>query len=249
MSKPAYYVPLYRRILRMFMRPLFRGVFRILSRVRITGAENALRKGPYVVAINHVSLFEPPFVLAFWPSALEAAGAVEIWERPGQNWLARLYGGIPIHRGEYDRRVIEEMVAVLQCGYPLLIAPEGGRTHQPGMRRANPGAAYIADQAHVPVLPVGILGTTDDFLKRALHGKRPAIEMRIGAPFSLPPLEGRGEERRLARQRNADLIMQRIAALLPSEYHGEYAGWTSLTSQPPEAASVAGLKPPADARS
>jgi 1-acyl-sn-glycerol-3-phosphate acyltransferase len=180
--------------------------------------------GPYLVASNHISLFEPPFILAFWPVTLEAAGAVEIWERPGQNVLVRLYGGIPVHRGEYDRQLVEEMIAVLKSGRSLLIAPEGGRTHTIGMRRANPGAAYIVDQARVPVVPVGILGTTDDLLQRSLHWQRPSLEMRIGAPFILPPLEGRGEARRLARQRNADSIMQHIAALLPPEYHGEYAG-------------------------
>jgi hypothetical protein len=47
--------------------------------------------------------------------------------------------------------------------------------------------------------------------------------MRIGAPFWLPPIEGKGEQRRSYRQRNADLIMQRIAVLLPPEYHGVYA--------------------------
>jgi 1-acyl-sn-glycerol-3-phosphate acyltransferase len=223
MTRLAYTVPLYRRLLRALMRPLFRLLFHILSRVTVTGKENVPRRGPYLVASNHVSLYEPPFILAFWPTPLEAAGAVEIWERPGQNVLVRLYGGIPVHRGEYDRKLVEDMLAVLRSGRPLLIAPEGGRTHSIAMRRANPGVAYIADQAQVPVVPVGILGTSDDFLRRALRGERPAIEMRIGAPFHLPPLEGRGAARRLARQRNADLIMQHIAALLPPEYHGVYA--------------------------
>jgi 1-acyl-sn-glycerol-3-phosphate acyltransferase len=232
----------------MFLRPIFRGLFHLLSRVRVSGVENVPAKGPYLVAINHVSLFEPPFVLAFWPVALEAAGAVEIWERPGQNVLARLYGGIPVHRGEYDRQVIADMTGVLKSGYPLLIAPEGGRTHRLGMRRANPGAAYIVDQARAPVVPVGILGSTDDFLKRALRGERPSIEMRIGAPFSLPPLEDRGEARRLARQRNADSIMEHIAALLPPEYHGEYAGLAPQAAKPPEAEPLADLKNSADAR-
>jgi 1-acyl-sn-glycerol-3-phosphate acyltransferase len=172
---------------------------------------------------NHISLFEPPFVLAFWPKALEAAGAIEIWERPGQNVLVRLYGGIPVHRGEYDRRLVEKLISVLKSGYPLLIAPEGGRTHTIGMRRGNPGAAHIVDQAHVSVVPVGIQGTTDDFLKKALHWKRPTIEMHIGVPFTLPPLEGRGEARRTARQQNADVIMQHIAELLPPDYHGVYS--------------------------
>jgi 1-acyl-sn-glycerol-3-phosphate acyltransferase len=91
------------------------------------------------------------------------------------------------------------------------------------MRRALPGTAYLADLAEVPVVPAGIIGTSDDFLERALHGHRPEIELRIGPPFRLPHITGKGVQRRCARQKNADLIMLKIAELLPSEYHGVYA--------------------------
>jgi 1-acyl-sn-glycerol-3-phosphate acyltransferase len=221
--REAYDVPLYTRFLRAVLRPIFRLLFHILSRVRIQGLENIPTRGPYLIAINHISLYEPPFILAFWPTPPEAAGAVEIWERRGQNILVRLYGGIPVHRGNYDRTLIKTMLSVLQSGRPLLIAPEGGRSHQLGMRQALPGAAYIIDQAGVPVIPVGIVGATDDFLQKALHGQRPVIEMRIGQAVQLPAITGKGEQRRLVRQRNADLIMQRIATLLPPEYRGVYA--------------------------
>jgi 1-acyl-sn-glycerol-3-phosphate acyltransferase len=219
-----YVVPYRFRFSRAVMRPIFRGLFHILAAIQIDGLENVPVKGPYVIAINHVSLFEPPFILAFWPVAPEAMGAVDIWSRRGQATLARLYGGIQVHRGEFDRRLLETILSVLNSGLPLLIAPEGGRSHVPGLRRALPGVAYAAGKIQVPVVPVGITGSTDDFLKRALHGKRPELKMRIGKPITLPPVEGRGEARRKALQGNADLIMYRIAALLPVEYRGVYAG-------------------------
>jgi 1-acyl-sn-glycerol-3-phosphate acyltransferase len=223
MTDQGYFLPLHTRLLRIFLRPLFRGLFHLLSRVRITGKENVPKNGPYLITVNHVSLYEPPFALAFWPVAAEAAGAVDIWDRTGQSTLVRLYGGIPVHRGEYDRKLIDTLLKVLKSGRPLLIAPEGGRTHTLAMRRALPGAAYVADLASVQVVPVGVVGTSDDFLERSLHGHRPEIEMRIGPPFTLPAITGKGEQRRCARQKNADLIMQKIAALLPPEYHGVYA--------------------------
>jgi 1-acyl-sn-glycerol-3-phosphate acyltransferase len=110
MPTPNYTVPLRIRFLRAVFRPIFRGIFHILSQVRITGRENIPQKGPYLIAINHVSLFEPPFILAFWPVAPEGAGAVEIWERKGQALLVRLYGGIQVHRGEYDRQLIDTLI-------------------------------------------------------------------------------------------------------------------------------------------
>ena len=164
-----YSVPLPNQVFRRVFRPIFRLVFHLLSDVRIVGRENVPKNGPYLITINHVSLFEPPFLLAFWPIPPEGAGAVDIWDRPGQGILVRFYHGIPIHRGEFDRRSLETMIAVLQSGRPLLLAPEGGRAHELGMRRALPGVAYIVAKTHVPVVPVGIVGTTDDFLHRGLH--------------------------------------------------------------------------------
>ena len=216
-------IPLHIRLFRTTFRPIFRGLFHVLAEVRIIGRENVPKEGAYLVCINHISIYEPPFILSFWPVALEAVGAVDIWERRGQSTLAKLYGGIPVRRDQFDRQVLEAMILVLQSGQPLVIAPEGSRSHQPGMRRALPGAAYVIEKVPVPVIPVGMVGTTDDFMRRALRLERPLLEMRIGQPLHLPIIHGRGQQRRDALQENADLIMRAIAALLPIEYRGIYA--------------------------
>lgn len=207
------------------MRPLFRALFRILAPVEIQGAEHIPYGKPYIAAINHVSTFDPPFVLAFWPENIEALGASDIWQRKsfGQSLLVRLYGATPVHRGEYDREAVSRVVGVLKSGHALLMSPEGGRSHSIAMRQARPGLAFLVEQAGVPVIPVGIVGTTDDFFQRAIRGARPALTMRIGRPLNLPPVEGKGEARRESRQRNTDLVMAHIAGLLPTHYRGVYA--------------------------
>jgi 1-acyl-sn-glycerol-3-phosphate acyltransferase len=233
-SKSQYSVPFRVSLARALLRPFFRGLFYLLSRLKVTGFENVPSQGAYLIAMNHVSLFDVPLVLAFWPTAPEAVGASDVWDRPGQSTLVRLYGAVPVHRGKYDRRLLDTMLFVLRSGKPLLIAPEGGRSHDPGMRRALPGVAYVVDKAKVPVVPIGIVGATDDFLRRALRGTRPRIEMRVGSPVHLPAVDGRGEARRTSLQKNADLIMEHIAELLPNEYGGYYGSrgtWRSETAQ------------------
>jgi 1-acyl-sn-glycerol-3-phosphate acyltransferase len=211
---------------RWLSRPLagivLRTIFHGLSSVRLDGQENIPYGQAYVVAFNHISTYDPPFVGVFWPEQLEAMGAVDVWNRPGQNILARLWGGIPVHRGDYDRALFDQALGALATGHPMLIAPEGGRSHTPGMRQAKPGLAYLLDESQVPVIPVGIVGATDEFWQLAIHGKRPQIAMYIGRPFVVPPLVGRGAERREARQANTDLVMRYIAGLLPEEYRGYY---------------------------
>src|SRR4030042_1455883 len=217
-----YSVPLFNRLARRVGRLILRLVFHLLSEVKIYGRENVPKEGPYIISVNHVSLYDPPLILAFWPTPPEAAGAIEIWSKPGQDILVRLYGCIPVHRGEYDRQLLDTVISVLKSGRPLVLDPEGARSHGLGMRRAHPGVAYIADKTSAPVIPVGVVGTTDDFFDRAIHFKRPRLEIRIGRPLSFPPVDGRGAVRREALQANADQVMHAIAALVPPEYRGVY---------------------------
>jgi 1-acyl-sn-glycerol-3-phosphate acyltransferase len=105
----------------------------------------------------------------------------------------------------------------------MMIAPEGGRSHVTAMRRAKPGVGFILQRAGVPVVPVGLVGTTGDFVRRGLRGERPSVEIRIGQPIRLPPAPELSSERRAARQEIADLVMSHIAGLLPDEYRGVYA--------------------------
>jgi 1-acyl-sn-glycerol-3-phosphate acyltransferase len=123
-----------------------------------------------------------------------------------------------------------KIIKVIQAGYPLLIAPEGGRSHVPAMKRAMPGVAYIIEQTRVPVIPVGLVGTTEDFWQRARGGGRPALEIRIGKPITLPEITAKGAEKHAARQHNADLVMRHLAGLLPEEYRGVYAESAILPS-------------------
>jgi 1-acyl-sn-glycerol-3-phosphate acyltransferase len=205
------------------LKTVFRGIFRVFGRVRITGKDNIPYQTPYIVAMNHVSIFDPPLIGAFWPEQLEIIGAADVFEKPGQGQILKAYGVIPVHRGEYDRALFTKIISVIHAGYPLLIAPEGGRSHVTAMKRALPGIAYIVEQTRVPVIPVGLVGTTEDFWQRARRGQRPALEIRIGKPITLPEITAKGAEKHEARQHNADLVMRHLAGLLPEEYRGVYA--------------------------
>jgi 1-acyl-sn-glycerol-3-phosphate acyltransferase len=219
-----YRVPFHIRMNRVVLRPAFRLLFRILGRVKMTGAENVLYGKPYIVAINHISIFDPPLAVAFWPETAEVIGASDVFEKKGQGQLLKLYGVIPVHRGDYDRALFDKIFAILKSGRPLVMAPEGGRSHDVGMRHALPGIGYMIEHAQVPVIPVGLVGTTDDFWQRAKRGEKPLLEIRIGKPIDFAPMMAKGAERREARQCNADLVMRHIASLLPETYHGVYAG-------------------------
>jgi 1-acyl-sn-glycerol-3-phosphate acyltransferase len=232
-----YSIPLHIQINRIFLRPIIRAIFHVLGNVKVIGVENVPLGKPYVIAINHISIFDPPLSVCFWPEQPEVIGAADVFAKKGQGQLLTMYGVIPVHRGDYDRALLEKILAILKAGRPLLLAPEGGRSHEKAMHRAMPGIGYIIEHAQVPVLPVGLAGTTDDFWQRSKsyfrksignmwrgHREKPELEMRIGKPIQFPSITQKGAERREARQHNADLVMRHIAGLLPEEYHGVYDG-------------------------
>ena len=219
-----YRVPFHIQFNRIYLRFGIRTLFKIMGRVKVVGRENVPLGKPYVIAINHISIFDPPLTVSFWPEEPEVIGAADVFEKKGQGTILSLYGVIPVHRGDYDRALLEKILAIIKSGRPLVIAPEGGRSHEPAMRRAMPGVGYIIEHTQVPVIPVGLVGTLDDFWQRAKRGEKPLLEMRIGKPIIFSPITQKGAERREARQHNADLVMRYIAGLLPEEYHGVYAG-------------------------
>lgn len=225
MQNKPYKVPLHIRFNRVIMRPIFQALYGLMGRIRIQGRANIPLGTPYIAAINHVSIFDPPFMLSFWPEFLEIIGAAEVFKKSGQGIILSLYGTILVYHGEYDRALLEKTVAVLKTGRPLAIFPEGGRSHVTAMQRAMPGIGFILEKTQVPVVPVGIAGTTGDFWQRAKRGEKPLIEMNIGRPIHFETSAfSSGALRKTARQSVADTIMQHIAGLLPEEYHGAYAG-------------------------
>ncbi len=216
------HLPWYSKAFRVAGRPFFRLLFRVLSRVEIEGTKHIPKQGPYLVTPNHISIFEPPLVTAFWPCELEVAAAAEILDRPLQAEIMRLYGTVLVHRNLLDRTLIRTLINRLAKGLPVLIFPEGRRTRTPGLVAGNTGAAYIAARANVAVVPVGIEGTFQLWEKIKGHS-RPRIHMRIGQPINFPAVDLRSHRRREILNNRTDKIMHAIAQLLPQDHKGAYA--------------------------
>ena len=228
-----YRVPLHIRYSRRFLRVFFRVLFRLLGKVELYGMDKIPKHNKYLLAFNHVSLVEIPFIGAFWPVIVEIIGATVVWDRPGVSIVARMWAGIQVKRTEFDREVFKNILQVIDADFPLMISPEGTRSHTPGLARGKPGIAYIIDKTGLPVIPVAVVGNTLDFLQEGIRGKRPTIQLIVGDLIHLPPLTGRGKERRDMRQQNTDIIMSRLAELLPESYQGVYKEYEKILAGEP----------------
>jgi 1-acyl-sn-glycerol-3-phosphate acyltransferase len=197
---------------RVTARLLARGLLRLTVR----GAEQVPLTGPVLLTMNHLGGADPILCIGFTPRPLAATGKAEIFGWPVLGFIARRYGMIPLHRGETDRATLRRLLAVLERGEALLIAPEGRESLTGALEAGKGGPAFLAQHAGAPIVPVAITGTA---WKRVLPAwrrlSRPPVTLTFGAPYRLPP--------DLPRRAAPDYIMQRIAALLPAEYLGVYA--------------------------
>ena len=101
------------------------------------------------------------------------------------------------------------------------IFPEAG-SWAPVLKPARPGAALLAVQSGVPILPIGLDGVTQ-ILSRLDRQPKPTVTVKIGKLFGPFTVTAKGKARRQALDDIGDEIMHQIAALIPPEYHGVYS--------------------------
>ena len=210
-----------RRFVRFLFCSVFHLLFFLLSRVNVQGKENIPSHGGYIAAANHLSVIEVPLVYCLLGRD-DASGLVAKKHQKNTffRWMVNGINGIWLNREEIDTRALRAARDHLKGGGVLGIAPEGTRSQTGALIKGKTGVAFLADQAGVPILPVGVSGTWQ-ITKKILKLQRPRINVKFGAPFTFPPID-RGE-RDTGLKRNTDEIMCRIAALLPPENRGEYA--------------------------
>ncbi len=163
-------------------------VLRVVYRERWQGLEHLPREGGYVLAANHWSSFDPwPLGIPLFPRRfLRFMAKSELFWFPLGPLIAA-GGGFKVRRGQRDQEAIDTAVRLCREGHVVVMFPEGTR-RQKGLRkkreaRWRSGAARIALEAGVPLVPAGIAGT--DGLLRLER-----IRVAYGPPVPLDDLAG-----------------------------------------------------------
>jgi 1-acyl-sn-glycerol-3-phosphate acyltransferase len=186
--------------------PVLYGLFRLRAR----GRENLPVSGGYVLACNHLSSLDPwPLGLPLWPRRfLRFMAKSELYWWP-LGLVLDAGGAFKVHRGHADLEAIETAVRLAREGNVVAMFPEGTRRRKGLVKRhqARPrsGAARIALEAGVPLVPAAVAGTD------RLLGLGP-IRIAYGEPVELGDLRENGDIRR-ASQEATERLMARIGEL------------------------------------
>jgi 1-acyl-sn-glycerol-3-phosphate acyltransferase len=196
----------------------------LTMRVRRINPENLPQDNAgLIIVANHLGRLDVPLVYHFLKRddiILLVAEKYQAWALA--RWFVKQLDAIYIDRFNADFGALRKALIRLRKGGVMVLSPEGTRSKSGVLLEGRPGASYLAAKAGVPILPVAVTGTEDRLAKKNLTRlRRLQVTIRVGKPFSLPPIKGK--EHDVLLQAYTDEIMCQIAALLPAEYRGFYA--------------------------
>jgi len=189
------------------------------------GLENIPEEGGAILASNHQSFSDSVFLPLVMKRKLVFLAKAEYFTGKGaKGWATRAFldgiGTIPVQRGggRASEAAIQTGIEVLEGGDLLGIYPEGTRSPDGRLYRGKTGAARMALEAGVPVIPVAMIGTDKaQPIGVKVPNRKVKVGVRVGPAVDLAEFAGRHDDRdalRAATQR----IMEAIKALSGQEY-------------------------------
>ena len=186
--------------------------YHLFFSLRVSGTRLFPKRGPYIVAANHLSNLDPILVGCFCPPFVSPMAKLELFSTPFMNWFLRSVNAIPLDRSRGDLSAFKAAFHVLETGGSLLMFPEGTRSPDGGFQKANPGVGMLVAKTGAAVVPCRVQGTFDALPKNSKKMRRTRISLTFGAPLTFaPPLPGQSAKEHY--QTIGDRIMESIAAL------------------------------------
>jgi 1-acyl-sn-glycerol-3-phosphate acyltransferase len=198
------------------MRPYYRFAYKVVESVTLgvfhasfTGREN-VPPGSCLIVGNHASFIDPTTIAWAVGGEMYYLARKSLFKPPILDWLLPICNVLPLDRdGGSDMAGLRRIVKLLQSGHKLMLFPEGTRSADGQLQKAQAGAGFIAAKAQVPILPTRIFGSFEAWPKGKLLPRCHPLRVVIGKPF-LPPENCKTKEDYEAL---ADRMMEEIAKL------------------------------------
>lgn len=207
-----------RDFIRTVLRTIGRSLLPLFADVKTESLDLLPRKGPAIFAGNHENIIEVVLLPVYSPVAVEFIGSGDVPIDPRFAWLAKLYGFIPIKRGNIDRSAIYAALKVLREGGVIGIFPQGG-IWGAEVSEGRSGVALLSYLSGAPVYPIGF-GGLKGAMRKIASFRRPRLTMRAGSPLHMMPSNNTPPKEQLLSFTN--LVMEKIRELLPSDEQEPY---------------------------
>ncbi len=196
--------------------------FNLLCDVTVENLELLPSEGSLLIVMNHVSYTDFPLLAVQHRRDDWSAFITDKYKNVRfLQWVVKSLDLVWIDRTRADFSAVKAAYTWLKQGGAFALSPEGTRSKTGSLNQGKEGVAMIALKAGVPIVPAAVVGTERFFadLKRL---RRPKLTLRFGLPVSYEPIDPARRAESLREM--TDDVMCRIAALIPNEMHGFYAG-------------------------
>lgn len=178
----------------------------IFFRTKVIGAENIPSTGGFILAANHMTNWDPPFLGTFIPREVNFMGKEELFKNPIMAAICRGLHVFPVKRGAADKSAIKTALKILKNGDCFGIFPEGTRSKTGKIRKAESGVSLIAAMTKAPIIPAAIVNTNKIF---SAEKKFPRLAVVYGKPIYF---EGNPKDKNQLDE-FAQFIMKEVAKL------------------------------------
>jgi len=136
--------------------------FSLLFRCRWYHADRVPTAGPLIIAANHQSFIDPPFIgVAARGRHCDFIARASLFKFKPFGTLLEMVNCVPLKDDSGDAGAIREALSRLSMGHAVVIFPEGNRTPDGAMHRFKRGVALLVKRARCPVLPAAVEGCFD----------------------------------------------------------------------------------------
>lgn len=209
---------------------LAKGVFRWLDlQFTVEGAQHVPRTGGAVMAINHVSYLDFTFAgLAAQPAhrMVRFMAKQEVFRHPVAGPLMRGMNHIEVDR-DAGTQSYRRAVAALRAGEIVGVFPEATISISYELKAFKTGAARMAIDAGVPLLPTVIWGSQRIMTKgrpRDLRRRHVPVYISVGAPVPTKPDDSRVAITAVLKERMHELL-DKAQAAYPDQPTGLPESW------------------------
>ncbi len=166
----------------------FNLIARLIIRLEVTGKENlAALKRPYLVCPNHQSYLDPFLVTSQYSfdnfKNSFVVGASQFFESKFMQSLAAFLNTVPVDADTQLLKAMKASAVGLKHGKILNIFPEGARAFDGELHEFKKGAAILAVELDVPIVPVALDGFYKVWGRSSGKINFSKTQIRFGKPF------------------------------------------------------------------
>ena len=189
----------------------------LLFRMEVRGTEVLDRvKPPYLICPNHQSYLDPFLVCSTYPRRvlqnIFQVGASMYFTNRFMSRLARLINVVPIDPDVQLMRAMRAGAAGLRAGKILNIYPEGQRSFDGQLYEFRKGAAILATELDLPIVPVALDGAYRIWPRKSWRFRLAKVKIRFGEPIDVQSVVSGDKE--LAYEEVTAALKQRIQQML-----------------------------------